>query len=46
MIELMRALSEIPMYSTYVIKSTISSAGKLMIAPGTDPGACVNADGR
>ena len=46
MIELIRALSEMPMYSTYVISITISSAGRLMIAPGADPGAWVIATGR
>ncbi len=38
MIELSRALSEMPTYSTPVISSTTSSAGRSMIAPGAVPG--------
>ncbi len=46
MIELIRALSDIPMYSTQVISITTSNAGRLTIAPGADPGAFVIAIGK
>ena len=40
----MRALSEMPTYSTRVMSITISSAGRSMIAPGTEPGALRQCD--